>query len=222
MAGGMEHQLRTKHVANLQQPDVARSELPAPEPAPLALTANDAGRRRFGKAGVGTSVGVILTLTSQPGMARLMCVSPSAEQSGNTSHAHKLQVACVGRSPGFWKNHAEAWPSAGTSTDAMFSAIFTTGTYRTTLLSPYSCMEVLDPKDIKQKGVPVVDADPDNVAMHIVATLLNVRSGRISFLTENQVTGIWNSYATKGYYEPTAGVKWYGDKIVEYLKKTMS
>lgn len=212
-------------MANLQQPEDGGSTLPADDNLPAGMTAKGAGRRRFAAASAGASAGVILTLTSQPGMAAQMCLSPSAKLSGNTSHAHELQVPCEGRSAGFWSSHLEAWPAAQTSPDTLFGAIFTTGTYRTTLLTPYTCMQVLQPQDVKlakKGGFATVDPDPDNVAMHIMATLLNVRSGRIGFLTENQVTGMWNSYAATGTYQPTVGVTWDGAKIVEYLKQTMS
>jgi hypothetical protein len=210
-------------VANLQQPDDAGNKLPA-ELAPAEMTAKGAGRRRFAKAGLGVSAGAIVTLASQPAMAQaLSCTSPSGMRSSNLSRNHQ-HVPCAGRSSGFWAEHPEAWPGAQTSTDAQFNAVFTTGTFRTTLLAPYTMMEVLKPKDIKQdkvKGQGTVDADPDNVAKHIVATLLNVRSGRIGFLTENQVTGIWNSYALDGTYQPVAGETWNGAQIADYLQKTM-
>ncbi len=62
---------------------------------------------------------------------------------------------------------------------------------------------------------------PNDVARHIVAALLNVASGWTPVLTISRVQDIWNEYATKGYYEPTAGVKWYHDDIVNYLLSTM-
>ncbi|HEU4373003.1 MAG TPA: hypothetical protein VFS02_05915 [Telluria sp.] len=190
----------------------------APDAAPTALSASGLSRRRFGKAGAGVSAGVLMTLVSQPGMAQTaLCVSASGAASANLSYHSDHLVACQGVSPGFWKNHPEAWPTANTNPDTKYLALWNTGRVsRISPLSPYSCMQVLNPQEV------VNGADPDNVAMHIMATLLNVRSGRIGFLTENQVRAIWVSYSQTGTYQPSAGITWNGAQIVDYLKKTMS
>jgi hypothetical protein len=204
-------------VAKLQQPDEEGSKLPAIDVAPAEMGASGAGRRRFAKAGMGASAGVIMTLASQPAMATTaLCKSMSGAQSGNTSFHSDHLVPCDGVSPGYWKEHIEAWPSAWTNPDAKFSAVFTTKSTLCSGLSAYTCFQVCDPKAVAN------GADPDNVAMHVMATLLNVRSKRIGFLTESQVLLLWNSYARTGTYQPTVGVTWDGYKIVEYLKKTMS
>lgn len=188
----------------------------APDATPTEISVSGLSRRRF-TTRAGASAGVIMTLVSQPGMAATeLCVSASGAASANLSTHSDHLVPCQGLSAGFWKNHPEAWPSANTKTDAKYGALFTTRTSRTAPLRPYTCIEVCDPTVVAN------GADPDNVAMHIMATLLNVRSGRIGFLTENQVLAIWNSYAQNGTYQPTVGVTWNGAQIVAYLKKTMS
>lgn len=208
-------------MANSDQSNEEGGTLDAASTAAAGMTAKGASRRRFAKVGAGASAGVIMTLASQPGMAQTVCTSPSGMMSGNVSF-HSDHNICLGRSTGFWREHPEAWPGASTAPEVQFTAIFKT-TARTQLLDPYTCMQVMTPQELKQtKGfAAVVDPDPDNVAMHIVATLLNVRSGRINFLTENQVLGIWNSYAAKGTYVPSVGVTWNGYQIVQYLSKTM-
>lgn len=192
----------------------------APDATPTEINASGLSRRRFAKAGAGASAGVIMTLVSQPGMAVTeMCVSASGAASANLSfHSTHLDVPCAGRSPGFWKNHPEEWPAARTSTDTKYLALWNAGraVSKTSPLSSYTCMQVLDPKEVAN------GADPQNVAMHVMATLLNVRSGRIGFLTENDVRAIWFSYSQTGTYQPSAGIIWDGTKIVDYLKKTMS
>jgi hypothetical protein len=204
-------------VATQQPEDRDTGKGVAPDAAPTAISASGLSRRRFGKAGAGVSAGVIMTLVSQPGMAQTaLCVSASGAASANLSTHSDHLVPCQGVSAGFWKNHPEAWAAANTKTDTKFSAVFTTRTSRTAPLNTYSCIEVCDP------SVVANGADPDNVAMHTMATLLNVRSGRIGFLTENQVLAIWNSYAQNGMYQPTVGITWSGAQIVDYLKKTMS
>lgn len=202
-----------------QQPDSGETgKGGAPDAIPTDMSASGLSRRRFAKVGAGASAGVIMTLVSQPGMAdTALCVSASGAQSANLSRHSDHLVACAGLSPGFWKNHPAAWPGAQTNPDAKYLSLWNASRVsKSSPLSPYSCRQVLNPQEV------VNGADPDNVAMHVMATLLNVRSGRIGFLTENQVRAIWNSYAHTGTYQPTAGVTWNGAQIVNYLKKTMS
>jgi hypothetical protein len=40
-------------------------------------------------------------------------------------------------------------------------------------------------------------------------------------LSSQSVLDIWSSFVTNGYYEPTAGIKWYADSIIAWLKTTM-
>jgi hypothetical protein len=37
-------------------------------------------------------------------------------------------------------------------------------------------------------------------------------------LDAGQIQAIWLEYTGKGYFEPTAGVKWYEPEIVAYLE----
>lgn len=186
----------------------------AGEPA-QGLSPTGAARRRLGKAGLGAS-GVILTLTSQPGMAttRLMCTSASAYGSFTpASHAH-AQVACDGRSPGYWKNWKGQWYGAYTSPNAQFGAVFNC-MGATAGLAPMTLFQVLSPPK-QYKGL-----DSNNVAMHIVAALLNARSGRVPQLPESKVFEIWNEYSRTRFYSPRKDIIWNGALIVDYLKSTM-
>lgn len=209
-----------EHIVATQQPeDGGTGKGGAPDATPTEINASGLSRRQFAKAGAGASAGVIMTLVSQPGMAATaLCVSASGAASANLSTHSDHLVACQGLSPGFWKNHPEAWTAAKTSTDTKYLALWGTGrsVSKISPLSPYTCMQVLDPHAV------VNGADPQNVAMHVMATLLNVRSGRIGFLTENDVRAIWFSYSQSGTYQPSAGITWNGAQIVDYLKKTMS
>lgn len=146
-------------------------------------------------------------------MAQVLCKSMSSMLSGNLSANH-IHVECAGRSPGYWKNRPSAWNGALTIPSTKFQDLFGTSS-RTSALNGYTCMEVVTANAFPR------EKDPDNVAMHIMATWLNVRSGKISFLTENQVRAVWNSYSANGIYQPAAGVIWNGYQIVDYLKKTM-
>lgn len=199
-------------MANLEQFGPAgRAPAAAAEPG-AGITAKGAQRRRFAKAGAGASAGVLLTLASQPAMATV-CTSPSGTMSGNTSRK-TAAVACSGRSPGYWKTHHYAWGGAYTNGDALFKLTFYCGGHCSPL-TKYTCYNIVDPTKVANGD------DRDNVAMHIMATLLNVRSKKIGFLTENQVLAIWYSYAQNGTYKPTASTTWNGAQIVAYLKSTM-
>lgn len=178
---------------------------------PRAISPQGAARRRFAKAGLGAS-GVIITLASQPGMAANVCAPPSGFLSGAWA-SQNPNSACFGRSPGYWKNHPELWKS--TMGDLKFSKTFTV-TSRTAALSPYTLFEVVDSATLPN------DADKNNVAMHIVAALLNARFDKVSVLPETRVREIWTEYSGTGFYTPSAGAaKWDGEQIVKYLKSTM-
>jgi len=69
--------------------------------------------------------------------------------------------------------------------------------------------------DIRSGGV-------ESVGRWIVAALLNARSGRIHVLTETTVRGMWNDLVSRGYYEPTAGVRWGPAEIVTYIQTTIA
>ncbi len=57
---------------------------------------------------------------------------------------------------------------------------------------------------------------------YMVASLLNVKSGRSSFIDESTVRRMWNDVVSKGHYEPLPGVTWGPDEIVEHLRSTMA
>jgi hypothetical protein len=57
---------------------------------------------------------------------------------------------------------------------------------------------------------------------YIVAALLNARSGRTPMLNESVVRNMWNDLVNRGYYEPTAGVRWGAIEIVAYIKTTIA
>jgi hypothetical protein len=66
-----------------------------------------------------------------------------------------------------------------------------------------------------------VPNDPYRLGAHCVAALLNARKGLTPILSEAQVKNIFSEFDSKGYFEPTSGVKWYPADIVAYLKTTM-
>jgi len=194
-------------------------------------------RRRFTQAGIGVSA--IFTLASRPVLAG-QCFTPSAAVSGNLS-THGTAPSCSGLSPGFWKEHPAAWvggitPGACNSTNGNscnklenwsggtpFHPYFSGATFMInngngqTSLSMMQVLQLNNGNGSNPAGYPT---DPDNLGAHIVAALLNALSNYTPVLTPTQVVGMWNEWATKGYFEPTVGVQWNSAQIVAYIKST--
>jgi len=73
----------------------------------------------------------------------------------------------------------------------------------------------------------------DGLACHLAAAYLNVLKGYIppGVLDVPTVKNIWTSFIARGYYEPTAGIRWFPDYaepanprggIIAWLKTTMT
>ncbi|MEN6586000.1 MAG: hypothetical protein ABFE02_08170 [Sulfuricella sp.] len=203
----------------------------------------DESRRGFTKSGLAAS-GVLLTLASRPVLA-CVCKSPSGFLSGNVS-THGTPQTCSGRTPGYWGTHPQQWPSPFLPGDCKHG---TSGTHvsdwsgGTRFSTEFNCSgngsiyvayqeEHKDSKRSKttyQSSVYSMmqviwlggGGDPYQLGAHIVAALLNAVKGLTPTLTEAQVINIFNEWNLHGYFEPTAGVKWYEADIVDYLKSTM-
>ncbi|MCC2973062.1 hypothetical protein [Massilia sp. IC2-476] len=171
------------------------------------LTSRGSARRRLTKAGLGAA-SVLWSLDSRATMNTMVCVSPSGALSGglNSNYA-KSPPKCVGKSPGFWKNHTGAWPcSIGKDFDDVFgcSAKYAK-TYATKTL---------------YEIVRGCDFDKYNFGMQLVATYLNVLSGRIGFLSVPTLQQMWNQIQNQGYYQPAKGVFWSAEQTKRYLEAT--
>lgn len=195
-----------------------KNQQETPSAAGAGLGAKGAARRRFAKTGAGVS-GVILTLASQPGMASQVCATPSGFLSGIGHNSHAPTATCAGRSPGYWKNNHDAWQlQAHTDGSVPCGSVFRCEGY-TSGLKDYALFDVVDPTKITDHST----VDPDNVGMHLVATLLNVRAGIITVLDETRVLSIWTEYDSTHHYTPSAGATpWNGAQIVTYLTSTMT
>lgn len=179
----------------------------AAEPTPPAqISARGAARRRFARAGLGASAALV-TISSKAGMAVDICTAPSGSLSGGLLSRHPgTVVACEGRSPGYWKTH-EGWPCARSRTfGSVFSCAIGSDYHSSTM------GDILVPKDWDAHGL----------GRHLVATYLNILSGKINFLTVPAIQAIWNDLSRRGSYSPTAGVQWYSEDVVEYLEGTMN
>jgi hypothetical protein len=205
----------------------------------------DQSRRKM----TGTALGVsaILTLASRPVLAG-QCMTPSAACSGNLSQ-HGTPTTCSGKSPGYWKEHPRSWPlpyAPGTCTGGgsvcnkaekwqggtLFHPIFafvTNATGNSFLAdfdgnpnTPKTSLSMMQVMQMSDGNNPWGLTDQDNLGMHIVAALLNAKMGWTPILTEADVINMWNEWASKGYFEPTANVKWNAAQIVTYIKGTFS
>jgi len=168
------------------------------------LTPSGASRRRI--AGLAVS-GVVMTVASSHAMASLVCISPSGALSGNLN-SQSPNVVCEGRSPGYWKNHLLSWPAEVRSSD-LFSRFFICHGP----LASATCLQMLQGHK----------SDKHNVAMHIMATYLNVATGRTTFLTRQAVLDMWAQWEDNGSYTPALGVApWSGKELTDYLSSTQS
>lgn len=186
-------------------PTNATSDAP-PNAAPGA----DLDRRRL--LGGATGAATFLTLLSSPVFGAQRCAAPSSFASMPASQ-HGGQQVCVGRPPAYWKDprRLDQWPSPYHS-KTRFDDPFAPSPY----LSATSLLQALE-----KEGAP-----PDDVARHMVATLLNAAKGWVPVLSMVSVQGIWRRYmatggGATGYFEPTRGTKWFHDDIVVYLRSTM-
>ncbi|GGZ09015.1 hypothetical protein ACFFTM_24170 [Pseudoduganella plicata] len=182
---------------------------PTAEPAPMPpapLSQQGLSRRRFTRAGAVAS-GVLLTLHGQPGMAAEVCTTASGSLSGGLQSFRGAKPVCSGRSPGYWKN--SSWPG-GCDKSMPFSRVFACDARNYKSYGSVSLSAILVPKSFDKFGI----------GRHLVACWLNVKGGLSTFQTERQLQAIWNEYQASGFYTPTAGVRWDGGRIAEYLQST--
>jgi hypothetical protein len=188
---------------------------PAAEQPQVEISDKGAARRRFARAGAG-AVGVIATLASQPGMASVVCASPSGMGSKtHSSHAPASESACGGRSPGYWKHPTlHPWPSPYSPT-MKFREVFTISNFCSTIADTTLC-DILIPKKTPH------NVGQNLVAYYMVATLLNAAAKNIGFLKPQQVLGMWTEYMLNLTYLPTAGAKLWGrPEMISYLRSIM-
>jgi hypothetical protein len=184
------------------------ASLSQPESKVAPLSGTGATRRRLATAGAS---GVLMTLASQKAMAALVCESPSGSLSGGIASRKPESSACAGVSPGYWKNHSSAWRAAGVRETDAFNALFSCGGHAG--YSAVQCGQILSHQKF----------DENNIGMHMMASYLNVASGRIGFMSVETLQKIWSDWMRQGYYVPTKGaMAWRSADIVMYLKSTMS
>ena len=194
-------------------------------------------RRKLTGAALGVSA--IFTLASRPVLAA-QCMTPSAACSGNLSQ-HGTPTLCTGKSPGYWKEHTEAWPSpylpgsctsgkksynqavnwqGGTLFHPLFSGTQFMADLDGNFSTPNTSLSMMQVMMLNNGSNPWGLTDPDNLGMHIVAALLNAKAGLTPVLSETDVINMWNEWVSKGYFEPKANVQWNSKQIVDYIVTT--
>jgi hypothetical protein len=210
-----------------QMPDspVSPPDSGAPDNAQATLQA----RRRLLRGGLG--VAPVLMVSAPRSVMAGTCTTASAFTSFSAAASHQpFRADCSGHFPAYWRDVVSVvgtWPAtcldSTTPTGTVkFQAIFGAGYPDTTTLM-----------DVLKIAVPTVN---DVFAQHIVAALLNGRSNNwapLGVVNEGTLKTMWSKVSVyRGYYEPTAGVKWYADSArprqsgeggcIAWLKSTMA
>lgn len=179
------------------------AEAPNPRNAPGVI---GLGRRRLLRGGLGAAP-VLMSLASGP-VGAAACIQASAFASLHAS-GKQPNLPCDGLNTATWFLAPESqWPLRS---DSKFS-------------QPFSPSLTDTKATLRQVVNPNGGYDP--VARQLVAALLNTSANPpltpASILTPATVKSIWTSYASRGYYEPTAGVRWTGTRIVEWILTTFA
>lgn len=196
----------------------------APSTAPV-LSAKGAARRRWAKAGAGTT-GVLLTLYSQPGMACTYCgLKPSgalsAMDQGKTAAQLSHHAPCTegGRLPSYW---AGVVPSNILFGDffACTSIPFANVQGKALLNGEVVCMD-------RSNNYAVVTCNTNYqkrdiyVAQYLAAAMANYQQGLVKTVDVEILQGIWKQWSASRSYSPVPGRTWSDQDIIAYLRGTM-
>jgi hypothetical protein len=204
-----------------------------PELKDQGAPVSQAGRRRF-IGGLGAIAPVVMSVHSPSVLAAGQCLAPSAHASIALlqSRLDRERQSCDGGTPGYWGNaakrnhtHHPDWvavfgadrtnppPDVNDLYDGiaspLFSSIFGSG---------------FDGKKVHEVVGMTGGSDPYQLGAHLVAAYCNLKkgwvpSGEHGVLDLLDLQEMWSK--RNSGYEPTAGVKWYGEQIVAYLQTTM-
>ena len=196
-----------------------------PQPLPPSTSVKDS-RRRLLRGGLAAAP-ALLTLAGRPVVAG-DCTSASAQVSMSSRTTTRVQCTS-GRSPATWKDSSAAdWPtpiavSGSGSKATTFSSVFgiTGGYYMTT---PTTTLE-----DVLRLSL---NTGRDGLAKHLVAAYLNALKNYTPPAVLDVLTAkkIWTSFVERGFYEPSAGIKWLPDStdpassqggLIAWIKTTM-
>jgi len=212
------------------------SEKPMDTPSPRS-----GSRRKLLRGGLAAAP-VLMTVASRPVLGQMACTASAATSISMQSSINHNCTITRGLSPEQWKALASQWPTpysgksttAATSTTSAITAATTTATSRTSsstgshAATPFHCSltglgghvfsnrSMVEVIDVMQSG------GLSSLGRYIVAALLNAHSGRTPMLSATNVRAMWNDLLHRGYYEPTAGIRWGATEIVAYIKTTIA
>lgn len=218
-------------------PDAAAPVMPAGPTASAQPQDRPALSRRALVRGGLSATPMLLSLASRPVMAA-PCEPASSFTSASLSRPKTGLPPCLGAGPDYWKAESSFpdWPApmavpvtpmtaSGTpTTDATLSATLFNNVFGSSGGYPRSTL-----LDVLRLNAT---SGRDGLARYCAAGYLNALKNRIpaAVLDVSVVKNVWASFVARGYYEPTAGVKWYPDYsipasdnggIVAWLKTTM-
>lgn len=199
------------------------------------------GSRRRLLSGAAGGMGVLMAVQAKTALGGMVCQSPSAAMSGNTSPGHGQPAPCSGgRSPGFWKQPQKFaywvhWVPP------------TFKSYVTLLDCSVSGVSALSVDDIKTPGALVWEVLPGasvpagtspsiwailafptqygangQLMRHLIAASLNAYYFADYALKPGQIAEIWTQLTTQGFYCPTGttcapGTGWSAAQVISYI-----
>ena len=182
-------------------------------------------RRRFLGAGAAATP-FLLTLVSQPALG-VQCFTPSRSLSKNTSVSQKDHIGeCTGaESPGNYKAQQDPkkgayhWPASVPPSTSMHPLFFEGGIEGVTR---FVKVEKGSTRSMTLGEALNVNAS-GQVHFHLIGAYLNKMGGNGAVIPDNvlmvhDILNMWHEFATKGFFEPMAGIRWYESEIVGYLK----
>lgn len=192
------------------------------QPSPAKPGTNGGRRRRFLGAGV-SAAPLILTMVSQPALGAT-CFTPSRSLSRNTSVSQNgfFGECTNAQSPGNYS--AQQDPSKGSYNWPISPSTDFHPTFKEGSVDGVSSFRktVGATRVIMTFGEAIRVNAPGQVHFHLIAAYLNKLGGNGAVIPDNvikveEILNIWSEYVTKGYFEPMATVKWYGEDIKTYL-----
>jgi hypothetical protein len=195
-----------------------QSEKQGPGGPADGVRTTSSSRRRLLRGGLAAAP-VLMTVASRPVMAQ-DCTTSSAHTSLGGSR-QIVQQSCTGRGPAYWisQNGSKAWPS-GYLMQTQGSSSKVATTFGSVFGSAYGYGD-LSMLQVLQAGQS--SFDKAGLAAHLVAAVLNAEAlyTPASVLSVAMAQDIWSDYNSRGYFEPTAGVRWDSAQIIDWLKTTM-
>ena len=194
-------------------------------------------KRRTLFRGVSGGVGVLMAVQAKTALGSVLCQSPSAMFSGNTSHQPGTGTTCSGGvSPGFWKQPQKFsyWTGATPPTfnvpvseclSGMQNLTTANETNHGTLLST---LFTGAPSGVGMWDVLAFPTDYANgqLLRTLTAAWLNAKyawPGGTYPLTPSEVQSMWAQIRASGYYCPTsmtcaANTGWTSSQVISYIQ----